>query len=120
MRKNRNQKRLESEKLWFDPIDGQWPVSPKTREEYCKQVSFLLGGSFGRVRRPSDDGPANCLGNTDEIQAWMRTRLVSPDWIAVLYRFATDLPNPSDTASCYMQNTKVYYQCTKCKNPPPF
>ena len=94
---------------------GRWPNPPKSQEEYCQGVMWLLGGTFGGVRRPNER-EGNCVGRPEEIQAFMRTRLVSPDWMAALYRFVNDLPPASDTASCYMQHTRAYYQCKKCGN----
>jgi RHS repeat-associated protein len=93
-------------------------IPATTEAEYCKTLMKFIGGVWGNVRMPTADKPANCDGSKQEIQAYMRSRLMNS--IEAGVRMVIDptppLPSGSDAVQCYMQETKAYYQCVKCSS----
>ncbi|MEI7728081.1 MAG: RHS repeat-associated core domain-containing protein [Verrucomicrobiota bacterium] len=72
------------------------------------------GGTLGGLRSPTDE--TNCRGNPVEIQAFMRTRLVSNGWKAGAWRIWNSMPDPEDSLQCYQSGTRVDYDCTPCQH----
>ena len=86
---------------------------PVPLEQYCQELMKGLDGTFGGVRRPVELD-TNCLGWPEEIQGYMRTRLVSPTFKASVWRLLHNVPSAAATAECYKQNAKAYYRCVPC------
>jgi hypothetical protein len=72
---------------------------------------WLLDYNYGGLKSV---GRSNCRGEPVEVQAYMRTRLVSPGWQFALWRGANGLPDADDILALYQANTQIHWLCNNC------
>ncbi len=100
---------------WLSASGNPGP-KPLTKGQYCEVLMKGLDGSFGGVRSPLSTDDSNCFGWPVQIQAWMRTRLVSPAFKADVWRLLHNVSSDQDAINCYEQQTKAYHGCVPCSN----
>jgi RHS repeat-associated protein len=84
---------------------------------YTGHVAAVLNGNFGGPVPPPPVG--NCFGIPVEQRAFMRTRLVSPGYVATALRVGQELPyNIYGTQQLYVRFTSVDYVCRQCCSAP--
>jgi RHS repeat-associated protein len=72
---------------------------------------WLLDYNYGGLKSV---GRSSCRGEPVEVQAYMRTRLVSPGWRFAAWRAANGLPGADDILALYQANTQIHWLCNNC------
>ncbi len=82
-----------------------WAASSDERRQW------MLDYNYGGLKSV---GRSNCRGEPVEVQAYMRTRLVSPGWQFAAWRAANGLPGADDILALYQANTQIHWLCNNC------
>jgi RHS repeat-associated protein len=80
------------------------------------QNGLAIGGSHSKGFGGLDGQPqGNCNGDPVEVDAYMRTRLVSPGLQVSIWRLFYYV-DPSTMQSLYRENTRIDYTCEPCSS----
>lgn len=83
----------------------EWAASSEERRQHW------LDYNYGGIKSVGD---SNCHGGPVEVEAYMRTRLVSPIPIHVAFRAANGLPDADTIIALYQANTQIHWLCNNC------
>jgi hypothetical protein len=101
--------------MW-DEMYAAFSNGSKSEPDYIAwmQNGLSIGGSGGKGFGGLKGQPkGNCNGDPLEVDAYMRTRLVSPGFQVTIWRIFYYV-DPSDMQSYYHENTRIDYTCDPC------